>query len=185
MTIAVAVAKKGRTFIAADSLVTFGGQRFPVENCQFNKIHQVGNSMLVWAGWSLYAEIITAHLVSAPPPRLSTEAEVFQFFVGLWRAMRSDFTWIEKRSSEHPFADLESTFLLANRSAIFRVASDMDVTQFKQYTAVGSGSKYALGALRVLYDQLDDAAEIASRAVQVGIDCDVFCGGKIDVREVV
>jgi hypothetical protein len=60
----------------------------------------------------------------------------------------------------------------------------MDVTQFQQYTAVGSGSKYAMGALRVLYDQLDDPGDIAGRAVQVGIDFDVFCGGPIDVVEI-
>lgn len=184
MTIALAVRKNGRTFIAADSLVTFGGERFFPDNCQFNKIQRVGESLMVWAGWSLYAEILTAHLATSPPPRLETELEVFNFFMNLWRAMRADFIYMQRESRNHPFADLDSTFLLANRGGMYRVASDMDVTQFQQYTAIGSGSKYALGALRVLFDQIDEPEEIARKAVQVGIDCDVFCGGPIDIMEV-
>ncbi len=81
MTIAVAVKKGGRTVIAADSLVNFGGQRFPPENCQFHKIHRLGDSLMAWAGWSLYAELLTAHLATNPPPSLYTESEVFDFFV--------------------------------------------------------------------------------------------------------
>lgn len=186
MTVAVAVKKGSRTVIAADSLVNFGGQRFRPENCQFNKIHRVGESYLAWAGWSLYAEILTAHLASQPPPSLRSEAEVFTFFVALWRSMRDDLSFFQRVGARDasPFADLESTFLLVNRSGIFRVANDMDVTQFEQYSSVGSGSKYALGALLVLYPQLEDPAEIAHRAVAVGIESDVYCGGAIHVAEV-
>jgi len=185
MTVAVAVRKGGRTVLAADSLVNFGGQRFPPENCTFHKIHRVGESFLVWAGWSLYAEMLSAHLSRHPPPPLLTEGDVFAFFIQFWRAIREDYTFMQRGSnSDHPFADLESVFLLANRAGIFRVQSDLDVTEFLQYSAVGTGAKYALGAMRVLYEQLDDPAEIARRAVQVGIDSDVHCGGPIDLTEV-
>jgi ATP-dependent protease HslVU (ClpYQ) peptidase subunit len=186
MTVAVAVRKNGRTVLAADSLVNFGGQRFSTDNCTFHKIYDIGKSWMAWAGWSLYAEMLTAYLALNPAPTLHSESEVFAFFVKFWRAMKDEYSYVRRAAadSDAPFADLDSVFLLANRAGIFRVASDMDVTQFQQYSAIGSGSKYALGALRVLYDQLDDAAEIGRRAVQVGIDCDVYCGGPIDVAEV-
>jgi len=95
-------------------------------------------------------------------------------------------SWLERprRRRWHPFAKLESTFLLVNESGIYRVAGDMDVTQFQQYSAIGSGSYYALGALRVLYDQPLSAEQIGRRAVQVGIDFDVYCGGRIDCETV-
>lgn len=184
MTIAVAVSKGGRTVIAADSLVNFGGQRFPVENCRFSKIYRLGDSLLAWAGWSLYTEMLDAYLEATPPPTLYSEAEVFSFFVRFWKALRSDFTLLSSgRERDHPFADLDSVFLLVNKAGIFRVAGDLDVTLFQQYSAVGTGSKYALGALRVMYDNMDDPAEMASRAVQVGIDFDVHCGGSVDLVE--
>ena len=183
MTVAAAVRKNGRTVFAADSLVNFGGQRFPTSNCQFHKLHRLGDSVLAWAGWSLYAELLTAHLDSNPPPTLDTEAEVFAFFVRFWRSMRREYTLLRRGADSDgpPFADLDSVFLLANRSGIYRIASDMDVTRFSEYDAIGSGSKYALGALRVLYAQLEDPEQIAKQAVQVGIDSDVYCGGPIDV----
>src|SRR5204862_3584933 len=114
MTVAVAVRKNGRTVLAADSLVNFGGQRFPPDNCKFHKIHRLGESFVVWAGWSLYAEMLTAHLSQHPPPPLRSEADVFGFFIQFWRAIRSDYTFLQPNNggSEHPFADLESTFLL-------------------------------------------------------------------------
>ena len=185
MTVAVAVRKNGRTVLAADSLVNFGGQRFPPENCKFHKIHRVGESFIVWAGWSLYAEMLNAHLAQLPPPPLRSEADVFAFFIQFWRALRTDYTFLQPTGdAEHRFADLESTFLLANRNGIYRVQGDLDVTEFQQYTAVGTGAKYALGAMRVLYEQLEDAAEIARQGVQVGIDFDVYCGGLVDIAEV-
>ncbi len=186
MTVAVAVRKKNKTILAADSLVHFGGQRFPAKDTRSQKIHRIGDSLIAWAGWSLYAEMLTAHLATVENlPRLRSEADVFSFFVSFWRAMQANYTYVQSSPQEgRPFANLESTFLLANESGIYRVAGDMDVTQFHQYSAIGSGSHYALGALRVLYDQPIDAEEIGRRAVQVGIDFDVYCGGRIDCRAV-
>jgi ATP-dependent protease HslVU (ClpYQ) peptidase subunit len=186
MTVAVAVRKKGRTVLLADSLVHFGGQRFPARNTKLNKIHRIGDSLIAWAGWSLYAEMLTAHLAASDSlPRLKSEADVFSFFVQFWRAMQANYTFVQSSPQEgHPFANLESTFLLANDSGIYRVAGDMDVTQFQQYSAIGSGSHYALGALRVLYGQRLGAEEIGRRAVQVGIDFDVYCGGRIDCQSI-
>lgn len=188
MTVAVAVTKNGRTVLAADSLVHFGGERFPPTNGQFHKIRRIGQSLLAWAGWSLYGELLDAHLASSelPPSELATEAEVFEFFISFWRVIRRNYTWTAHSNDggRHPFATLDSTFLLANRHGVFRIAGDMEVAQFHEYTAVGSGSSYALGALRVLYGQSEDPAEIARRAVQVGIDFNVHCGGEIDVEVV-
>jgi len=186
MTVAVAVMRNDRVALAADSLVNFGGQRYPASNTRFNKIHRIGESWIAWAGWSLYAELLEAHLKVESPPRLDTEAEIFAFFVQFWRALRVQYHYDHdvKRSPGFPIADFDSVFLLVNRAGIFRVAADMDVTQFQEYCAVGTGSKYALGAMRVLYENTEDVSAVARQAVQVGIDFDIYCGGTIDVVEV-
>ncbi|HVP72575.1 MAG TPA: hypothetical protein VMS30_02480, partial [Phycisphaerales bacterium] len=186
MTVAVAVRKADRTFLAADTLMSFGGERYPRDNCRVEKIYRVGSSVLAWAGWSLYAEMLDAYLLRHAPPSLRSETEVFSFFIQFWRLMRDDYTFVRehKAQDQHPFVDLDSTFLIANAAGIFKVSRDMNITTFQQYCAIGSGAAYALGALRILYEQESDAGVIARRAAQVGIDFDVHCGGSVDVIEV-
>lgn len=186
MTVAVAVQKNDQLVLAADTLVHFAGQFFPFENCDTEKIFRTGKSILAWSGWALYAELLDAFLSESRPFELDSERAVFRFFVAFWRSMREDYGFMRHTASrsDPPFVDLDSTFLICNRGGIFRISGNMDVTRFKQYTAIGSGSKYALGALRALYEQDLDARELAVRAVEVGIDFDVYCDGKIDVLEV-
>ena len=186
MTVAVAVRKNDRIILAADTLLTFSGDRVPADNCKVEKIYRVGSSVLAWAGWSLYAELLDAYLTSNPPPTLNNEVHIFTFFVKFWRSMRDDYTFMYNRATaeSHPFVNLDSTFLVVNAAGIFKVSGDMDVTRFEQYCAIGSGAKYAMGALRVLYDKEVDAEAIARRAVQVGIDFNAYCGGSIDSIEI-
>jgi len=187
MTVAVAVRKHDRVVLAADTLRNFGGERYPRENCRVEKIYRVGTSILAWAGWSLYAEMLDAYLLRHSPPSLNTETEVFSFFIQFWRSMRDEYTFVrphKQSPTSNPFVDLDSTFLIANRGGIYMVSRDMDVTTFQQYCAIGSGAAYALGALRVLYEVEENPAVIARRAVQVGIDFDVYCGGSVDVIEI-
>ena len=187
MTVAVAVRKGSRTIVAADTLVHFGGQRHDPRNARFHKIQPAGDSLIAWAGWALYAEMLDAHLAEHTAPPLRTETEVYAFFVDFWRSMLQDYSLqrqAARRDGRTPFVELDSVFIVANDSGIFRIAADMDVTRFEQYAAIGSGSEYALGALRVLYDDLDDPEVIAIRAVEVGIACDIYCDGPIDVVEV-
>ena len=185
MTVALAVHKNQRIILAADTLVHYGGQRFPQENCRIQKIYRVGNSVLAWAGWSLYAELLDAYFAAEQPPDLVSERAVFSFFIRFWRSLRDDYTFLSRRTptDSHPFVDLDSTFLIANRGGIFRVSGDMDVTYFQHYCAIGSGAQYALGALRILYDECEDPWEMARRAAQVGIDFNVYCDGEIDMIE--
>src|SRR5436853_7747420 len=99
MTIAVAVQKQGRIVLAADTLLTFGGERIPPDNCKVEKIYRAGDSVLAWAGWALYAEMLDAYFAANPPPDLTREVNIFAFFVKFWRAMRDDYTFMYHRAS--------------------------------------------------------------------------------------
>jgi ATP-dependent protease HslVU (ClpYQ) peptidase subunit len=101
--------------------------------------------------------------------------------------MRSRYTLVNDQSHEDdptPFADLDSSFLIGNRSGIYQVSGNMSVSTFEQYYAVGSGASYALGAMSVLYGTDLDAEAIARAACQAAIEYDVFCGGDLDVFSV-
>jgi len=85
---------------------------------------------------------------------------------------------------ESPFASLDSEFVVVNRNGVFQVDADLTVTRFEKYLAIGSGDKYAYGALHTLYDTKRGAKEIAFQAVQTAVHFDSTCGGEIECYEI-
>jgi ATP-dependent protease HslVU (ClpYQ) peptidase subunit len=55
-----------------------------------------------------------------------------------------------------------------NRSGIFGLYSLREVDQYTRFWAVGSGAEFALGAMHVAWDLLDDAEAIARAGVEAG-----------------
>ena len=186
MSIIIAVRKNGRTIVASDTLTSFGdSHRLPPENTTTSKVRIVGAVILGGAGWGVYDQILDAHLDPDDPPPLSNELDIFEFFVDLWKAMHDNYTLVndQSQSKDSPFGDLDSSFLIAAHEGIFKVSSDLAVTRFEQYYAIGSGSDYALGALHQLYELEIDAMTIARRAVETAVAFDAYCGGKIRIDE--
>ncbi len=85
----------------------------------------------------------------------------------------------QANTDKDPFADLDSSFLVASRNGIYGISSNLSVCQFKQYHAIGSGCDYAFGALYALYDSSLGAEAIARAAVEAAIRFDTDCGGEI------
>ncbi len=104
----------------------------------------------------------------------------------LWRAMHDNYSLVndQAQAKDSPFGDLDSTFLIANRGGIFKVSPDMDVSEFRQYYAIGSGAEYALGAMHNLFETDQSAEVIARKAVDTATQFDVYCGGTINVMTV-
>lgn len=187
MSIVLAVQKGGRTVIAADSLTVFGdSERSPAENCHTPKLFRIGSSIFSVTGWAVYDDIIRDLMTQEEtPPDLEGPRQIFAFFMRLWKQLHEHYPFVndQAQSKESPFGDLDSSFLIANPAGIYKVSSDMGVTRFLQYYAIGSGAEYALGAVHCLYDELD-AAAIARRGVETAIAFDVHCGGKVDLMTI-
>ena len=184
MSIAVAVAKNRKVVIAADSLSTFGDRRVPAENHRCAKVVRVGSGLIASTGWGLYDNILEDYLARPPAPRLQTERQIFRFFVRFWKELHRHYPFVNDKPDKDdrsPFADLDSSFLVATKTAIFYVASDMSVTRFDQYYAVGCAAQYALGALHVLYSSNLDAKGIATKACDAAIAFDIHCGSPVQV----
>jgi ATP-dependent protease HslVU (ClpYQ) peptidase subunit len=187
MSIAVAVRKGNTIAIAADSQDNFGDRRVAGTNHHADKILRLGGSELAMTGWGIYENVFSDYLATRRAPRFANEREIFTFFVRLWKDLRRRYSFVEDQIEQEdasPFADLDSSFLIANRHGIFHVSGNMSVTPFREYYAIGSGASYALGALSVLYGVERDAATLARRACEAAIAFDVYCGGEIEVRRV-
>ncbi len=184
MSIAVAVRKGGTTVVATDTQESFGDRRVLRNNHHSTKITRVGSSYIAATGWGLYENILGDYLATATTPRLRTEREVFAFFVKFWRQLHRRYSFVNDQAdndNKSPFADLDSAFLVVNRSGIFHVSGNMSVTSFKEYYAIGSGSPYALGAIHALYGGKLDAGRIAREACAAAVAYDIYCGGELDL----
>ena len=73
---------------------------------------------------------------------------MFAFFITFWRQLHKRYQFVNDQVADEddpsPFADLDSSFLVANRTGIYYVSSNISVMAFKKYYAIGSGASYAL-----------------------------------------
>lgn len=187
MSIAVAVAKRGVIAIAADSQESFGDRRVLRENLRASKIARVGSAYIATAGWGLYENILEDYLARARTPRLTDRKSIFAFFMRLWKDLGKRYSMVNDQPHQDdasPFADLDSSFLVANRAGIFHVSGNLTVSEFQEFYAVGSGASYALGALQALRDGPLSAEAMARRACEAAMAFDIYCGGELDVYRV-
>jgi ATP-dependent protease HslVU (ClpYQ) peptidase subunit len=180
MSIVVAVRKRGRTCMASDSQNNFGANHVPADNGRVVKVRQVGDSLLGTTGWGIYENILDDMLRSGTEPQLDSRERVFEFFLGLWKALHERYPFVNDQleKDESPFGNVDASFLVASPSAIFYVASDLSVTPLEKYFAIGSGADFALGALYNLYAQELSALEIAVRCVETASAFNMYCGGE-------
>ena len=104
-----------------------------------------------------------------------------------WKELHEQYNFVKDQSNEEdpsPFGDLDATFLIVNPNGIFYVASNMSVSKFEKYFAIGAGSNFSLGTLYALYDLDFSAEEIAKKSVESAIAFNIYCGGSIDLYHV-
>ena len=181
MSVIVAVRKGAQIVIAADSQDNFGDLRPPPDNHEAIKLREVGDAVLGSSGWALYDDIF-AHYLARRRVSLANRTAVFDFFVKFWKDLRKNYSFVNDqpgKETETPFANLDASFLVASPGGIFLISSNMSVSEFRQYYAIGSGSDYAIGAAHALYEDQKDPGLIADRAVRAAMAYDNSCGGRI------
>ncbi len=183
MSIAVVVKKDNRVVIGADTLQSFDTNMAASDNLNESKLRRIGSAILASTGWGLYDNILDDYLKTKKSVRLSTKQEVFLFFKKLWPVLHEKYSFVNNQcdDSNSPFGELDSAFMIANKKRIFFVSSDMCVTEFQKYYAIGVGRDYAIGAMHVLYNQKKGAEEIARLAIEAAIANNVYCGGNIEI----
>jgi ATP-dependent HslUV protease subunit HslV len=182
----VVAARKGREIVlAADGQTSFGSQRVASDNHRAAKILRLGGALVATTGWSLYANILDDLAAGGKVPALGSQRAIFAFFQKFWKLLHDRYPFVKdqaEKDDDSPFGDMGATFLVAGAGGLFHVACDTSVTRFEKFYAIGSGADYALGALHVLYDEIDDADALARRAVAAAIQFDLYCGGEIAVE---
>lgn len=187
MSIALALEKNGELIVAADTLTSFGHTKVPPTLHAAQKVRRVGPSYLAATGWGLYENILDDVLARRGNVRLGSRGQIFDFFLRLWSDLHKKYSFVDDQIDEKesgPFGNLDSTFLVANRSGIYYVGPDMSVTKVERYFAIGSGAQFALGSLHALHGSKLGAEAIARRAVEAAIAFDTYCGGEAQLFRV-
>ncbi len=183
MSIAVAVRKNNKIVLATDSLTTFGSLKFDASNFDSTKVIKHGGSLIAGTGWGKYDDILDDYLAANKSTKLTSSRLIFNFFHDLWAEMHKRYSFVNDQSEdkESPFGSLDSSFLVVNSTGIFHISSNISITKFERYIAIGSGQEYALGVLFALYSTRASAEALARKATQAAINFDIYCGGKVNV----
>ncbi len=171
----VVVARKGRTLaIASDSLVTFGETRLPHGYELNTKMFEVGDSIVGMVGSTAHVPVLRQALNALPPEelRLHDRDGLFETFRRLHPKLKETYFLNTKEHDSDPYESSQYSLLIANASGIFGVESYREVFEFERFWAIGSGRRFALGAMHAVYDRARTAAEIAETGVRAGCEFD-------------
>jgi ATP-dependent protease HslVU (ClpYQ) peptidase subunit len=177
-TVVVAV-KDGSVAIGADSLVTFGETRLPAGYEANEKMFRIGDSIVGAVGSVAHLAVLKAALSALPADelRLDSREGLFDTFTKLHPRLKERFFLNTKEQDSDPYESSQFSIVIASRHGIFGVESYREVFAFDRFWAIGSGRRFALGAMHAAYARAKNAREVAEAGVAAGCEFDTSSAG--------
>jgi len=184
MTILVAVKKKGRIFIGADRITTFGNEYF-TDLVNGSKIIKLKHAYLATSGYTLLDNVIE-HLHETNHKMMDNQfkdrAQVFSFFLELYAELKKNYTLVD--TGKDTYAAIYNVFMVVTPKALYGVSNNLSVHEYERFAAQGAGSDYSLGCLYGVYDTIDDGFELVRLALEAACHFSVYCKEPLDIVEV-
>ncbi len=171
MSTIVAVIKNKRGCIAADSLTSFGDTKQPAEYvADYEKIIGFGDDNYIGIVGSAAHHLVVQNLVQKHADKIdfSDRYRIFESMRQLHPILKDEYFLNSKDEDDDAYESSRVDALIMNRGGIYGLYSLREVDQYTRFWAVGSGSEFALGAMRVAYDLYDDALAIATAGIEAG-----------------
>jgi ATP-dependent HslUV protease, peptidase subunit HslV len=181
----VVVARKGGTVaIASDSLVTFGETRLPHGYEANTKLFKLGGSWLGSVGTTAHLPVLREALAALAPDEclLDSRDGLFHTFTLLHPRLKERFFLNTKEQDSDPYESSQFSILVANAQGIFGVESYREVFEFERFWAIGSGRRFALGAMHAAYGAARTARDVAQAGVLAGCEFDTSSAGPVRVQ---
>ena len=178
----VVVARKGGTLvIASDSLVTFGETRLPPGYEANDKMFALAGSWIGAVGSVAHMPVLRQALAALPPAerQLHSRDGLFDTFLRLHPKLKERFFLNTKEHDSDPYESSQFSILIANVHGIFGVESYREVFEFDRFWAIGSGRRFALGAMHAVYASAKTAREVAQAGVLAGCEFDTSSAGPV------
>ncbi len=181
MSTVVVARKGGRIAIASDSLVTFGETRLPHGYEANAKMFEVGGTWVGAVGTTAHMPVLRQALAALPADelRLDSRDAIFETFRRLHPLLKERFFLNTKEGDSDPYESSQFSILLANAHGIFGVESYREVFEFERFWAIGSGRRFALGAMHATWARAKTAREVAEAGVAAGCEFDTSSAGPV------
>lgn len=175
MTTIVVVKKGTQIAIAADSQTTFGDDQKLLAGYDphHNKIFRQGDSYLAIAGSAAHDLVLQSVLKGVHNKDFSSRQGLFDTFRKLHPKLKEQFFLRPEEEEDDPYESSQMMVVVANVHGIFGVYPMREVYEFSRFWAIGSGRKFAMGAMYVAYDQDLSAEQIARIGITAGCEFDV------------
>jgi ATP-dependent protease HslVU (ClpYQ) peptidase subunit len=181
------VARKGSTLaMASDSLVTFGETRLPHGYEANVKMFSIADSYIGAVGVTAHMPVLRQSLGALPKDRLQLHSRdaIFETFLGLHPQLKERFFMNPKEHDTDPYESSQFSILIANAHGIFGVESYREVFEFERFWAIGSGRRFALGAMHAVYERSRSAREIAEAGVRAGCEFDTSSAAPVRLHSI-
>jgi ATP-dependent HslUV protease subunit HslV len=176
MTTIVAVQKGSSITIAADTQTTFGDDQKLLANmdvcCQ--KIFEHAGTYFAISGSAAHDLVLQQALKQIKTKDFSSRASVFETFRKLHPRLKEHFFLKTEEEESDPYESSQMMILMANKHGIFGFYPLREVYQFSKFWAIGSGRKFAMGAMHSLYESPKASSEeIAQSGIKAGCAFDI------------
>ena len=177
MSIVCAAIKGDEIVIAADTQMSKGSMVVTakdLENC--NKLLRVNDNVIGIVGWSAMSTMLETIIgEKAELFVMDDRKKIYRSLMNLHKEMKKNYFLETYEDSSQPVESLQLDALVINKFGIFEIGSYRDVNQFSRFWAVGSGSRYSLGAMEALYGKTVDAKELVEAGVNAAAKFDKHC----------
>jgi ATP-dependent protease HslVU (ClpYQ) peptidase subunit len=123
-------------------------------------------------------------LGTLPPDelQLGSRDAIFDTFLRLHPKLKDTYFLNSKEHDSDPYESSQFSILIANAQGIFGVESYREVFEFERFWAIGSGRRFALGAMHAAYARAKSAREVAEAGVRAGCEFDTSSSGPVRVH---
>jgi ATP-dependent HslUV protease subunit HslV len=177
MSTIVVVKKNGKAVIAADSRTMYNEGTISCDaryDHHYDKIHKVNDAFVGIVGNSAHHSAF-ASIVEKHPGDFSfnNRRHVFETALKLHRKLKAEYHLLtNENDTDQPYESSQIDALIAAPSGIFGLFSYRQVEEYTRFWAIGSGSRFALGAMYAVYDQIEDAQVIAEIGIKAAAEFD-------------
>jgi ATP-dependent HslUV protease subunit HslV len=187
MSVVVVVKKSGRAVIASDSQTSFGTTVLrPPFDAAPRKIHKVNDAFVGLVGSSAHQNVF-ASLVEKHPGDFSFQSSrhLFETALKMHHNLKEHFYLLTRENKDQQeYESSQIDCLVAAPAGIFGLYSYREVHEFGRFWAIGSGNRFALGAMFAAYEQMDSPEEIARIGVAAAIELEDGCSSPIAMESV-